>query len=85
MFKALSAIVLFICVAININAQSFNIHSKGIQVFDFKDTQDRNQSTFYSEARYENITGLTNGVWGKVSFDVKDIKSTLNGEVSIST
>lgn len=85
MFKALSAIVIFICVTTNINAQSFNIPSKGIQVFDFKDTQDRNQATFYSEARFENITGLTNDVWGKVSFDAKDVKSTLKGEVSIST
>ncbi len=85
MFKALSAIVLSICITTNINAQSFNIPSKGNQVFDFKDTQDRNQATFYSEARYENITGLTNDVWGKVSFDIKDVKSTLNGEVSIST
>ena len=68
-----------------INAQSFNIPSKGNQIFDFKDTQERNQATFYSEARYENITGITNDVWGKASFDIKDVKSTLNGEVSIST
>ena len=85
MFKALSKIVLFLCVISNINAQSFNIPSKGNQVFDFKDTQERNQATFYSEARFENITGLTNDVLGKVSFDVKDVKSTLKGEVSIST
>ena len=85
MFKALSTIVLLICVITNINAQSFNIPSKGSQVFDFKDTQERNQAVFYSEARYENITGITNDVWGKASFDIKDIKATLNGEVSIST
>jgi len=85
MFKALSRIVLLFCVITNINAQSFNIPSKGNQIFDFKDTQERNQATFYSEARYENITGITNDVWGKASFDIKDVKSTLNGEVSIST
>jgi len=85
MFKAISKIVLLLCVISNINAQSFNITSKGNQVFNFKDTQDRNQATFYSEARFENITGLTNDVWGKVSFDLKDVKSTLKGEVSIST
>jgi len=85
MFKAISKIVLLLCVISNINSQSFNITSKGIQVFNFKDTQDRNQATFYSEARFENITGLTNDVWGKVSFDLKDVKSTLKGEVSIST
>jgi len=85
MFKALSTIVLFICLTTNINAQNFNIPSKGNQVFDLKDTQERNQATFYCEARFENITGLTNDVWGKVSFDAKDVKSTLTGEVSIST
>jgi polyisoprenoid-binding protein YceI len=85
MFKALSTIVLLFCVITDINAQSFNIPSKGNQIFDFKDTQERNQATFYSEARYENITGITNHVWGKASFDIKDVKSTLNGEVSIST
>jgi polyisoprenoid-binding protein YceI len=85
MFKALSTIVLLICVITDINAQSFNIPSKGNQIFDFRDTQERNQATFYSEARYENITGITNDVFGKASFDIKDIKATLNGEVSIST
>jgi len=84
MFIRLSTIFLFFYLITNINAQGFNLPSKGIQVFDFKDTQERNQATFYSEARYENITGLTNDVWGKISFDAKDIKTTLNGEVSIS-
>jgi polyisoprenoid-binding protein YceI len=69
----------------NIYSQGFDLPSKSTQVFDFKDSQERNQATFLSEARYENITGLTNDVWGKVSFDVKDVKSTLKGEVSIST
>jgi polyisoprenoid-binding protein YceI len=85
MFKALSIIVLLFCLITNISAQSFNIPSKGNQVFDFKDRQERNQATFYSEARFENITGLTNDVLGKVSFDANDVKSTLKGEVSIST
>ncbi len=85
MFQYLSKIFLFFCLITNIHAQSFNLPSKGIQVFNFKDTQERNQATFYSEARYENITGLTNDVWGKASFDLKDLKSTFNGEVSIST
>ena len=84
MFIRLSTIFLFFCMITNINAQSFNLPSKGTQVFNFNDTQERNQSTFYSEARYENITGLTNEVWGKVSLDTKDIKTTLRGEVSIS-
>lgn len=64
--------------------QGFNLPSNGVQVFNLKDKEGRNQATFFSEARYENITGLANKVWGEVSFDVKDIKSTLVGEVSIS-
>lgn len=85
MFKSFLIFVLFICLAANFYSQGFNLSSKGMQVFNFKDTQERNQATFYSEAYYENITGLTNDAWGKVSFDFKDVKSTLTGEVSIST
>ena len=85
MFKSFLIFVLFICLAANFYSQGFNLSSKGMQVFNFKDSQERNQATFYSEAYYENITGLTNDAWGKVSFDVKDVKSTLTGEVSIST
>lgn len=85
MFKSFLIFVLFICLAANFHPQGFNLPSKGLQVFNFKDSQERNQATFYSEAHYENITGLTNDVWGKVSFDVKDLKSTLTGQVSIST
>ena len=84
MFKSLVIFALFYCLGTNVYSQGFNLPSKGTQVFDFKDSQERNQATFLSEARYENITGLTNDVWGKVSFDAKDIKSTLTGEVSIS-
>jgi polyisoprenoid-binding protein YceI len=64
--------------------QGFKLPSKGIQVFNLRDTVGRNQATFFSDARYENITGLANDVWGKVSFDVQDIKTTLNGDVTIS-
>ena len=85
MFKSFLIFVLFVCLAANFYSQGFNLSSKGMQVFNFNDTQERNQATFYSEAYYENITGLTNDVLGKVSFDVKDVKSTLSGEVSIST
>jgi len=69
----------------NIYSQGFDLPSKGTQVFDFKDSQERNQATFLSEARYENITGLTNAIWGKASLDLKDIKTTLRGEISIQT
>ncbi|HEX9250721.1 MAG TPA: YceI family protein [Ignavibacteriaceae bacterium] len=84
MFKSLVIAGLCLCLCSNIFSQGFSLPSKGNQVFDFKDSQERNQATFLSEARYENITGLTNDVWGKVSFEAKDIKSTLAGEITIS-
>ena len=64
--------------------QGFELPSKGIQHFNLRDSVGRNQATFFSEARYENITGLANDVWGEVSFDRQDVSSTLTGEVSIS-
>ncbi len=85
MYKALLTLIIFLYLFAGINAQGFNLPSEGIQIFNLKDTESRNQATFYSEARFENITGLTNEVWGKISFDKKDVKSTLKGEVSIST
>ncbi len=84
MLKSVLSLILISCTLSNIYSQGFNLLSKGIKVFDFKDSQERNQATFFSEARFENITGLTNDVWGKVSFDTKDIKSTLTGEITIS-
>ena len=65
--------------------QGFELPSKGIQHFNLRDSLGRNQATFFSEARYETITGLANDVWGQVSFDRQDVSSTLNGEVYIST
>jgi polyisoprenoid-binding protein YceI len=65
--------------------QGFELPSKGIQHFNLRDSLGRNQATFFSEARYENITGLANDVWGQVSFDRQDVSSTLKGEVYIST
>jgi polyisoprenoid-binding protein YceI len=85
MFKHFTIIGLIFCSILNINGQSFSLPSRGIQIFDFKDSQERNQATFFSEARYENITGLTNAIWGKASLDLKNIKSTLRGEISIQT
>jgi polyisoprenoid-binding protein YceI len=85
MYKYFTIMGLIFCSILNINGQSFNLPSKGTQVFDFKDSQERNQATFFSEARYENITGLTNSIWGKASLDLKDIKTTLRGEISIQT
>jgi len=77
-------LILFLITCINILPQSFSLPSKGVQTFNLKDSEGRNQATFFSEARYENISGLSNNVWGHVSFDAKDIKTTLQGEISIS-
>ena len=85
MVKILSTVVLFFYLFTCINAQGFNLPSKGVQVFNLKDSKSRNQATFYSEARFENITGLTNDVFGEVSFDLMDVKSTLKGEILVST
>ncbi len=64
--------------------QGFDFPSKGVQEFNLRDSTGRNQAVFYSDARYENITGLANDVWGNVSFDTKDITSTLKGDIFIS-
>lgn len=85
MVKVLFTVVLFLYLFTCIKAQGFNLPSKGVQVFNLKNSMSRNQATFYSEARFENITGLTNDVWGDVSFDLKDVKSTLTGEILVST
>lgn len=85
MVKTLSTVVLFLYLFTGINAQGFKLPSNGVQVFNLKDSNGRNQATFYSEARFENITGLTNDVWGAVSFDLRDVKSTLKGEILVST
>lgn len=85
MVKVLFTLILFLYLVAGINAQGFNLPSKGVQVFNLKDSKSRNQATFYSEARFENITGLTNDVLGEISFDLKDVKSTLKGEILVST
>jgi polyisoprenoid-binding protein YceI len=84
MFKGWKIFILFLISCINLLPQGFNLPSKGVQVFNLKDEAGRNQATFLSEARYENISGLSNNVWGQVAFDAKDLKTTLQGEVSIS-
>ncbi|HEY6626185.1 MAG TPA: YceI family protein [Ignavibacteriaceae bacterium] len=84
MFYGWKILILFLISCINILPQGFNLPSKGVQFFNLKDNEGRNQATFFGEARYENISGLSNNVWGHVSFDAKDIETTLQGEVSIS-
>jgi polyisoprenoid-binding protein YceI len=61
-------------------AQGFKVSTTGEQTFNFEDK--RNQATFFSTTPLEDVTGISNAVSGKVSFDVSDIK-TLKGSISI--
>ncbi len=64
--------------------QTFDLPSLRVQKFNLRDSTGRNQAVFHSEARFENVTGLANDVWGSLSFDTKDIASTLKGDIFIS-
>ena len=66
-------------------SQGFSINKFGIETFHFNDDQGRNQATFFSNAPFEDITGLSNDVEGWVSLDIQDVKNTLTGEISIET
>lgn len=72
---------LFALAAITLSfAQGFKVSSSGEQTFNFEDK--RNQATFFSTTPLEDVTGISNAVSGKVTFDVSDIK-TLKGSISI--
>jgi polyisoprenoid-binding protein YceI len=62
-------------------AQGFKVKATGEQTFNFEDK--RNQVKFFSTTPLEDITGISNDVKGKVSFNVADIKS-MKGSVTIS-
>jgi len=64
--------------------QGFKMRSDGKETFYFKDELNRNQASFLSEASFESFRGISNDVWGYVSFDPEDIKGTLDGEISLS-
>ena len=66
-------------------SQGFLINKSGTETFHFNDDQGRNQATFFSNAPFEDITGISNDVEGWVSFDIQDVKNTLTGEISIKT
>jgi len=61
-------------------AQGFKIETTGEQTFNFEDK--RNQATFFSTTPLEDVTGISNAISGKVTFDVSDI-NTLTGTISI--
>jgi len=76
-----TSIIVLISVALTL-AQGFKVKASGEQTFNFEDKYGRNQLTFFSSTPLEDITGVSNAVKGKVTFNVADIK-TLKGSISI--
>jgi polyisoprenoid-binding protein YceI len=66
----------------SIFAQGFKVKASGEQTFNFQDKAGRNQTTFFSTTPLEDITGLSGGVQGSVTFNVSDIK-TLKGKLTV--
>ncbi len=64
-------------------AQSFDIEADGTQLFNFADSQNRNQASFFSKMEYENIKGTADDFSGTVSFDPADFAGTLKGKLSV--
>ncbi|MGB5531045.1 MAG: YceI family protein [Ignavibacteriaceae bacterium] len=75
-------IVILVAVSASL-AQGFKVKASGEQTFNFEDKYGRNQASFFSTTPLEDITGITNDVKGKITFNVADI-TTLKGSVSIS-
>lgn len=73
-------IVLLAAVSITF-AQGFKVKATGEQTFNFEDK--RNQVKFFSTTPLEDITGISNDVKGKVTFNVADLK-TMKGSIKIS-
>ena len=63
-------------------AQGFKVKATGEKTFNFEDKYSRNQASFFSTTPLEDITGVSNAVVGKVTFNVGDVKS-LKGSISI--
>lgn len=74
-------LILLIAVSASL-AQGFKVKASGEQTFNFEDKYGRNQASFFSTTPLEDITGISNAVKGKITFDVADI-NTLKGSVSI--
>ena len=65
-----------------IQAQGFKVKATGEKSFNFEDKYGRNQASFFSTTPLEDITGISNAVKGKITFNVADVKS-LKGSISI--
>ena len=84
MKSIISAVLLLIFTAV-IYSQGFDVKAKGVQKFSFKDDKGRNQATFTSKTPFDEVDGLTTQISGIVSFNVSDVKNTLQGEISFPT
>jgi len=73
--------ILLVAVSISL-AQGFKVKATGEKTFNFEDKYSRNQASFFSTTPLEDITGVSNAVMGKVTFNVGDVKS-LKGSISI--
>jgi len=76
-----TSIIVLISVALTL-AQGFKVKATGEKTFNFEDKYGRNQASFFSTTPLEDITGISNVVMGKVTFNVGDAKS-LKGSISI--
>lgn len=61
-------------------SQGFAVKASGTQNFSFKDENGRNQATFFSTTPLEDVRGLSNNIYGNVTFDVEDL-TTLKGTI----
>ena len=74
-------IVVLVSVSISL-AQGFKVKASGEKTFNFEDKNGRNQLTFFSTTPLEDVTGVSNSVKGKVTFNIADVK-TLKGSVTL--
>ena len=65
-------------------AQDLTITKKGVQTFYFKDPQNRNQLIFSNNGLVDTFNGITDDVWGEISFDPANLQNTLKGKISTS-
>lgn len=82
MKKTLSIFAVLMIFTASVFAQGFKVKANGQQKFNFEDKAGRNQTSFFSTTPLEDITGLSGGVQGSVTFNVNDIKS-LKGKISV--
>jgi polyisoprenoid-binding protein YceI len=84
MKSIIKVIVLLFVISATLYAEGFDL-KKGTQTFSFKDKNGRNQAVFHSSAPLEDINGFSSDISGSVTFDTENLKSTLTGEIFIST